>query len=124
MLTIYRRHGPRCSHKGRRWRRCRCPIWVEGTLAGEPIRKSMSMRDWEMAQSKVRVWEEEQKASALCSVTLERAKELFLLDAQARKLSHETIRSVRLSRADPLDSLTLSHSKSGERRGSSARSRR
>ena len=96
MLTIYRRHGPRCSHKGRRWRRCRCPIWVEGTLAGEPIRKSMSMRDWEMAQSKVRVWEEEQKASALCSVTLERAKELFLLDAQARKLSHETIRKYKV----------------------------
>lgn len=91
MLTIYRRHGPRCPHESRRWRRCHCPIWVEGTLAEAIIRKSMRTRDWEVAQSKVRKWEDEQKASDLDLVTLERAIELFLLDAQARKLSDAAI---------------------------------
>ena len=91
MLAIYRRHGPRCPHKERRWRRCLCPIWVEGSLGRVLIRKSMGTRDWEVAQSKVRKWEEEQRASDLGIVTLERAIELFLLDAQARKLTDATI---------------------------------
>jgi len=91
MLMIYRRHGPRCPHKERRWRRCRCPIWVEGSLAGLIVRKSMGTRDWEIAQSRVRKWEDEQKASDLGVVTPERAIELFLLDAQARKLTEATI---------------------------------
>lgn len=91
MLMIYRRHGPSCPHKERRWRRCLCPIWVEGSLGGASIRRSMGTRDWEVAQSKVRKWEEEQRASDLGTVTLERAIELFLLDAQARKLSDATI---------------------------------
>ena len=81
MLTIYRRYGPRCPHKERRWRRCLCPIWVEGSLGGASIRRSMGTRDWEVAQSKVRKWEEEQRASDLGTVTLERAIELFLLHA-------------------------------------------
>jgi integrase len=51
----------------------------------------MGTRDWEVAQAKVRKWEDEQRASELGTVTLERAIELFLLDAQARKLSDATI---------------------------------
>ena len=91
MLMIYRRHGPSCPHKERRWRRCLCPIWVEGSLGGVSMRRSMGTRDWEVAQAKVRKWEDEQRASELGTVTLERAIELFLLDAQARKLSDATI---------------------------------
>ena len=91
MLAIYRRHGPNCSHRDRRWRRCRCPIWVEGYLADAIVRKSMGTRDWEVAQSRVRKWEDEQKAHELGTVTPERAIELFVLDAQARKLSDATI---------------------------------
>src|ERR1035437_10221403 len=65
MLTIYRRHltsgfGPEkdkpCPHlsKGRQYRRCSCPIWVQGTVAGDPVRKSLDLTNWERATEVVR----------------------------------------------------------------------
>jgi len=61
MLTIYRRHREDCRHKseGRKYRRCRCPIWVDGFIGQEEIRKATGLRDWEKAQAKVRDWEAE-----------------------------------------------------------------
>ena len=52
MLTIYRRHVKGCAHQhdGRKYRRCRCPIWVDGFLNGVELRESLGMRDWEKAQ--------------------------------------------------------------------------
>lgn len=34
MLTLYRRHQKSCEHraKGRQYRRCKCPLWVDGFL--------------------------------------------------------------------------------------------
>src|SRR5690242_21920139 len=59
MLTIYRRHTKKCAHRaeGRKYRRCRCPIWVDGFLAGEEIRESLNLRNWEEAYEKLREWE-------------------------------------------------------------------
>jgi hypothetical protein len=59
MLTIYRRHLKGCPHrnKGRKYRRCRCPIWVDGFLAGVEIRESLHTADWQKAQDIVREWE-------------------------------------------------------------------
>lgn len=56
MLTIYRRHKKSCGHReeGRNYRRCRCPIWVDGTLRGKEIRESLRELDWEKAQKSVR----------------------------------------------------------------------
>ncbi len=48
MLTIFRRHVKGCSHRSRRYRRCACPIHVEGSLAGEPIRKALDLSSWEV----------------------------------------------------------------------------
>ena len=61
MLTIYRRHLKTCDHKsdGRKYRRCRCPIWVDGFLGDVEIRKSLELRDWEKAQATIREWEAE-----------------------------------------------------------------
>jgi len=55
MLTIFRRHLKSCPHTSRS--RCRCPLHVEGTLAGEPIRKALDLSSWEAAQNLVREWE-------------------------------------------------------------------
>lgn len=43
MLTIYRRHRKNCKQRmeGRDYRRCLCPIWVDGSLNGVEIRKSL-----------------------------------------------------------------------------------
>jgi hypothetical protein len=59
MLTIYRRHRRNCSHRseGRAYRRCQCPIWVDGMMGGREVRKSLAMRDWQKAQDHVREWE-------------------------------------------------------------------
>ena len=59
MLTIYRRHLKRCEHRseGRKYRRCKCPLWVDGFLRGTEIRKALQLRDWEKAQELVRLWE-------------------------------------------------------------------
>lgn len=94
MLTIYRRHRKECEHKseGRKYRRCRCPIWVDGFLDGREIRKSLDMADWQKAQDEVRQWE---AAGAFLSseepMTIEQAKTEFLADAEARKLKPSSV---------------------------------
>lgn len=97
MLTIYRRHRKDCSHRseGRKYRRCRCPIWADGFLAGEETRQSLGTSNWEKAQETVREWEAAGAipvtAKAEEPMTIERAKTQYLADAEARKLKDSTI---------------------------------
>jgi len=97
MLTLYRRHRRHCDHRaeGREYRRCRCPIWVDGFLGGQDIRKSLKVRDWEEAQRLVRDWEikNEQTSDAVPSLlTIHDAWQQFLNDAKARGLREPTLR--------------------------------
>lgn len=101
MLTVYRRHRKACGHrdKGRGYRGCQCPIWVDGILAGEEIRKSLGLRDWQRSQEKVREWEsrnattvEEQRGP----IGVEEACKEFLRDAEARGLRASTLYKYRL----------------------------
>ena len=57
MLTIYRRHRKKCKQRidGRGYRRCLCPRWVDGSLNGIEIRKSLRIRDWQRAQGVVQL---------------------------------------------------------------------
>ena len=80
--------------KGRKYRRCRCPLWTDGFVGGREIRKSLGTRDWEKAQDTVREWEstgelpvQEEKEP----ISIEAAREQFLADAEARKLKNSTI---------------------------------
>ena len=61
MLTLYRRHGaskdgkPCPNQSDRYWKRCTCPMWVEGTNPkGDYIRRSLKTRSWERAQQKIK----------------------------------------------------------------------
>src|SRR5215831_1331042 len=56
MLTIFRRHSRSCPgrNRGREWRKCHCPINLEGYLGEQYIRQSLSMRSWDPAQARVR----------------------------------------------------------------------
>jgi site-specific recombinase XerD len=100
MLSIYRRHRRACPHRnqGRKYRRCQCPIWADGFLGGQEIRKSLGLRDWARAQDKVREWEAEnrQTVEQAQPVTLSEATEKFLADAEARKLNESTIYKYKL----------------------------
>ena len=100
MLTIYRRHVKNCQHRneGRKYRRCRCPIWVDGFLNGEEIRESLGLRDWEKAQQKVRECEAEGRVAESedkRATTLEEACVAFIADAKSRELQESTLRKYR-----------------------------
>jgi hypothetical protein len=101
MLTIYRRHQKHCERRaeGRSYRRCRCVIWVDGTVGGVEIHKSLRTRDWQKAQEIVRDWEVEGQQvvdKKNQPITIEQARKDFLADAEARKLKERTIYKYRL----------------------------
>jgi integrase/recombinase XerD len=99
VLTTYRRHIKTCAHRsqGRKYRRCRCPIWADGFLGREEIRKSLDTRDWEKAQGIIREWEAEGEQPAEPEpVTLADAWQQFLADAQARNLRRPTLYKYKL----------------------------
>jgi integrase/recombinase XerD len=100
MLTIYRRHRKNCEHRnaGRKYRRCRCPIWVDGYIAAQEIRKSLHTVDWQKAQERVREWEskESEPKKAAEPVTLQDAGERYLTDVKARQLNEATVYKYRL----------------------------
>jgi len=112
MLTVYRRHRTSCPHRGqgRKYRRCHCPIWVDGLLGGEEIRKALrdksrdpggreSVRDWQKAQDIVRAWEAENaidQGTDSEPVTIKEATDSFVADAGARNLQDGTLRKYRL----------------------------
>ena len=100
MLQLYRRHTPDCPFSGkprdsRGAKGCKaaCPIWVQGSLGGDYVRKALNLRSWEAAADLVRGWE----ASGTIGVvkpdvpTVSEAVTKFLADASARQLSKSTI---------------------------------
>src|SRR5687768_13266743 len=100
MLTIYRRHLKSCSHRseGRAYRRCRCPLWVDGFLGKEEIRESLRLRDWEKGQQRIREWEAEGARGQATEgpISIDRACAEFLQDAEARKLEEATLYKYRV----------------------------
>jgi integrase/recombinase XerD len=98
MLTIYRRHLKKCRHstEGRKYRRCRCPIWVDGILGERRILKSLGTRDWTRALETSRQWELDGREvlandAETEPITVAIATEEFVADAKARELNERTI---------------------------------
>jgi hypothetical protein len=55
-LRLIRRHLKDCPHTSTKYRRCKCPIHVYGTLAGERIRKALDQTSWEAASELITAW--------------------------------------------------------------------
>ena len=94
MLTIYRRHLKDCTHRpeGRSYRRCKCPIWVDGTLNGAELRKSLKSRNWEHCQEIVREWESNATTPRKPEpISVQQACSRFETDVVARGLSEATV---------------------------------
>jgi len=55
MLSLYRRHLQQCPHraKGKAFIKCSCPIWCDGEIDGQRVRKSLDTRDWARANRKL-----------------------------------------------------------------------
>src|ERR1051326_2045287 len=109
MLIPYRRHASTCAHasEGRRWNRCKCPIWVQGTLDGEPIRESLDTRNWTKANETVQKWEaaggREEQIPELTpapvqpkGVTIAEACAAFTAEMEAQKLKDSSRKKYRI----------------------------
>src|SRR5215469_1703474 len=95
MLQPYRRHLKNCEHRkeGRSYRRCQCPIWVEGVLGRDYLRESLSLRDWTKAQERIREWEAKgnREETERPVISMMHAAAQFLRDARARELKRPTL---------------------------------
>ena len=96
MLTLYRRHRAKCKSTARR-AKCFCPIWVQGILRGEEIRKSLDLTNWEAASKLVRDWEIEKPKDV---PAVEEAAKRFIADLKSRGLSPDTVRKFELITID------------------------
>ena len=91
MLTLYRRHRAKCKSTARR-SKCFCPIWVQGVLRGESIRKSLDLTNWEAANRVINDWEVRGQDK---SVSVREAGERWIADCEARKLKPQSLRKYR-----------------------------
>lgn len=93
-LSLYRRHTKQCGHgNDRRYRRCSCSIWVEGTLGSEYVRRSLNLTSFEAAEELIREWNRAGKigAEGRPKLGVREAVEKFLADARARSLAPATV---------------------------------
>jgi integrase/recombinase XerD len=81
VLTAYRRHRAKCKHRSRRYKGCSCPIWIQGTLEGRNIRRSLDLTNWEAAQNRIRELEIFGEGRV---ISVEDACSRFLADVEAR----------------------------------------
>jgi integrase/recombinase XerD len=97
MLTIYRRHAPPCKYTSRRFRNCKCPLWVQGSLRGEYVRRSLDLRSWEAATDLVRGWEASGEIGVIrkTAPTIAEAVEKFLEDCESRGLKEPSLKKYR-----------------------------
>jgi integrase/recombinase XerD len=102
-LTIFRRHLKRCPQKDRYFRRCQCPIHVEGTLGTEEVRKGLNLTSWEAAQNLIAEWNRAGKVGGdrVEPVSVTEAVELYLSDVAAR-VRPSTVRLHRVLLRDSL----------------------
>lgn len=88
MLRIYRRHRTFCPHTSERYRRCSCPIYVEGSLGAESVRKALDQTSWEAASELIVAWTASGKIGVVRQEipSITEAVKKFFEDAEARQL--------------------------------------
>jgi integrase/recombinase XerD len=113
MLTLYRRHTKKCSHRTCRRNRCAvakkradgqitkcacaCPIWVDGFHNGGEIRRSLRQSTWDDAVEVLETLKDNKGQSVRPEpITIENAKEKFLDDMEHRGLAEVTIYKYRI----------------------------
>jgi site-specific recombinase XerD len=91
VFTLYRRHARRCSHaaKGVNYTRCDCPVWCEGRIDGQRIRRSLHARSWSSAERNLAQIEEDPR-TAQHRFTLAGAIIDFFADLETRKICRGT----------------------------------
>lgn len=98
-LNILRKHKKSCSadRHDRTFRRCKCPIHVEGTLEGKLLRVSTKTNVWERAQEMVAeamrngYW----GPSPVAAIPVTEALAQWIADAEARNLKPNSMRRIK-----------------------------
>jgi hypothetical protein len=107
MLTLFRLHTKKCiagrARLDRSYRKCHCPVHVEGKCGSDFVREGLRTTSWQRAQQRVMEaeargrWDpppEEQKAEP---TSIFEAKQQFLQDAEkGRRLSESTLGKYKL----------------------------
>ena len=95
MLELYRRHKKNCARKGegRTYDRCRCPIWLSGSVCGREVRQSLKEFNWARAEKRKLEWEQTAAAPQAPQepASVASATEAYLADAEARLLKNSTV---------------------------------
>ncbi len=97
MLTVFRRHSPKCKHKSREQTKCNCPCWIDGTLNGARILQSAHTRNWTLANRRALDMEitGAPPPPVVAEVSTAEAVERFHADQAARGLAPASIRKYR-----------------------------
>lgn len=91
MLSIYRRHREKCRYAGNRVsKQCRCPLWTDGTIEGNYIRRSLKTRSFERAQQLTKQLEDGYQPQKE-SITIQAALDAFISDCESRNLNASTL---------------------------------
>ncbi len=98
-LALFRWHARTCPHrsKGRRWTRCNCAVWAQGSLGGEWIKRSLNTRDWSVAAATIHEWEAAKEIGGKKQEvpTIKEALQKYFDDVEARHLAPSTVRKRR-----------------------------
>ena len=105
MLSLYRRHLKTCEHRGkgdqagRKWKRCRCPVWADGRLGKQVIRQSLKETDWNRAAEIVDQWRRRGSIVEVedpGKISIEQATKDFIADKVAQRVKERTVYKFRL----------------------------
>ena len=96
-LRLIRRHLKDCAHTSTKYRRCKCPIHVYGTLGGESIRKALDQTSWDAASDLITAWTAAGEIGVVKAEapTIREAVGKYLTDCEARHLGWEAMRKYR-----------------------------
>jgi integrase len=75
------------------YRRCRCPVWILGSVQGKPVRKALDTTSWEKGNEILRELDSNELPD---KILVADAGERLIADCVGRKLAPETIGKYRL----------------------------
>jgi integrase/recombinase XerD len=88
MLHLYRRHLAACPHRSMDYKKCKCPVWMFGSVNGKRVRKALDTASWGRAEEMLRELDPD---DAHEKITVAVAGERFIADCESRKLGKETV---------------------------------
>jgi integrase/recombinase XerD len=98
-MKLYRRHleSPPCPlaslGANSDIKKCKCPLWVDGSENGKRVRKSLKTRSQTRAMEKLVRMSRETDSSAVAFKLLSEAVDLYLDDCRERNLAEQTLRN-------------------------------